>query len=170
MGNIIVQDNRAIIEFERHLKHRRERVWKAITDQEELSRWYLCKVRISGGQGGRIDLWFANTHVYGEIKKWEPPEILEHEWNIDRRDGLPNGERAILRWELSEEGDGTLVRLIHLNLTKTTALGFTEGLEPATSDHILLDRLQAFLNSGSLNIGSEQIYSIREAYRKLGRS
>lgn len=169
-GRITIKEDYASIEFERHLNHSTDRVWKAITDQDQLSRWYLCKVKVNGGPKGRLDLWFAKTHVYGEIVKWEPPRVFEHEWNIEPRDELPDGERTILRWELIEESTGTMLRLSHLNLTKKTALGFTDGIEPATSDHILLDRLQAFLNSGSLTIGSKLINSIREEYRKLGQS
>lgn len=170
MGRIVVKEDLAAIEFERHLKQPLDRVWKAITDQDQLSKWYLCKVHVKGGTGGRIDLWFAKTHVYGEIKIWEPPRVFEHEWNIDPGFGLPEGERTIVRWELLEELNGTMIRLSHFNFTKKTALGFTEGLEPATSDHIILDRLQAFLNSESLIIGQERIYSIREEYRKIGHS
>ncbi len=170
MGRINVEGDFAAIEFERHVKHPRELVWKAITDQEQLSKWYLSRVEVNGGLGGSINLWFANTHVYGKIKKWDPPRVFEHEWNIDPSDNLPDGERTIIRWELIEESEGTMIRLSHINLTKKTALGFTEGLEPATSDHIILDRLQAFLNSESLNIGPELIYSIRVKYKKLGRT
>lgn len=167
MGRIIVQKDLATIKFERHLNHPRERVWKAITDQDQLSKWYLCKVKVIGGAGGRIDLWFAKTHVFGKVRIWEPPSVFEHEWNISPDDRLPVGERTIVRWELIEENTGTLIKLSHSNFTKRTALGFTEGLEPATSDHIILDRLQAFMNSESLNIGPELIQSIRERYKKL---
>lgn len=168
MGHITVEDDFATIEFERHVKHPAQRVCNAITEQDKLSKWYLCKVKIDGGQGGRIDLWFGNTHVYGEIITWEEPRIFEHEWNIDPGEGLSDGERTILRWELIEEGKGTIIKLSHINLTKNTAFGMTEGIEPATSNHIILDRLQAFLNSEPLSIGADQIYSLREAYRKLG--
>lgn len=167
MGRITVKDNIARIEFERHLEHTRVRVWRAITDQEQLSKWYLCSVEISGGPGGKIDLWFGKTHVYGTIKKWEPPAIFEHEWNIDPHAGLPDGERSIVRWELIEDGKGTIIRLSHSNLTKETALGFSEELDPATSNHIILDRLQAFLNSEPIISASERIFLIREGYRKL---
>lgn len=170
MGRIMVEDHFASIEFERHFRHPPERVWEAITSQDQFSGWYLCKVKIKGGSGGRIDLWFARTHVYGKIKRWDPPRVFEHEWNINPQEGLPNGERTTLRWELTEEAEGTMVRLTHFSLTERTALGLTEGLEPATSDHLLLDRLQAFLNSESLNIGPELISLIREGYRKQCQS
>lgn len=170
MGRVSFQDDFATIEFERHVMHPPELVWSAITDQNKLSKWYLSKVVIEEGSGGRIDLWFSRIHVYGKIKRWDPPRVFEHEWNVDPGEGISNQERTIIRWELLEEGEGTLIKLTHINLTKKTALGFTEGLEPATSDHIILDRLQAFLNSESLNIGPELIRSIREEYKKLGGS
>jgi|ACXJ01.1.fsa_nt_gi uncharacterized protein YndB with AHSA1/START domain len=169
MGIITVKEGLVSIEFERHLKHPADRVWKAITNQDELSKWYLSKVNVDGGAGGSIDLWFMKTHVYGKIIKWDPPRVFEHEWNIDPNDELPNGERTIVRWELSEENDGTLVRLSHLNLSKKTAFGLTEGIEPATSDHIILDRLKAFLNSEKLNIGTDWINHLRNEYRKASR-
>lgn len=167
MGRVIVTDGTAKIEFVRYIAHPRDRVWDAITDQEQLAKWYLCKVKVVGGCGGRIDLWFLKDHVYGTILSWEPPSVLEYEWNIDPRDGLPEGERAIVRWELLSNGRGTTVRLSHFNLSRKTALGLSEGLEPMTSNHILLDRLLLFLYSRPLNIGSDQISLLREEYRKL---
>lgn len=170
MGRITLEGKIARIEFERHFNHSQERIWKAITSQEQLSKWYLCKVKIEGGEDGRIDLWFGKTHVYGLIRTWEPPFILEHEWNIDPHPGLLEGERTTLRWELEDDGKGTLVRLSHINLSKNTALGFSDELAPATSDHVQLDRLEAFLNSTPVNVGLDHILSVREAYRKLGWS
>ncbi len=167
MGRVTVTDGTAKIEFVRYLQHSRDRVWGAITDQEQLARWYLCKVKVVGGPGGRIDLWFGKDHVYGTILAWEPPGVLEYEWNIDPRVGLPEGERAIVRWELLENGKGTTVRLSHFNLSRKTALGLSEGLEPMSSNHILLDRLMLFLYSKPLNIGPDLISLIREEYRKL---
>lgn len=170
MGRVTVGDDFARIEFERHFGHPLDSVWKAITDQEQLSRWYLCKVKIIGGPDGRIDLWFGRIHVYGAIRIWEPPRLFEHEWNIDPRTALPKGERTIVRWELEEEDRGTRVRLSHLNFTRETVLGASEELDPATSDHLILQRLRAFLNSEPLNAGMEQILWIREEYRRLCHS
>jgi uncharacterized protein YndB with AHSA1/START domain len=39
-GSLETVDNRPALRFERHLDHAVERVWRAITEPEELRRWY----------------------------------------------------------------------------------------------------------------------------------
>lgn len=170
MGKISVIDNKARIEFERFLPHPPESVWNALTNNERLRSWYLSRTTIEPGMNGKIEFWFGReqTHVTGKITIWSPPFILEHEWNIEPSASLPKGEKSIVRWELTQKKDGTLVRLLHINLTELTAKGGNApNLDPAPAHHLILDRLEAYLDSKPLPDAAVFMQSLVSEYRKL---
>jgi uncharacterized protein YndB with AHSA1/START domain len=141
-GAVVIQGEEATLVFRRRLPHSPEKVWKALTDPVELSTWYMTKASIDGRQGGSIDLQAGPSllHVTGRILTWDPPKIFEHEWKVAPRSELQSGEDAVIRWELSRDGDGTILHLEHRKLHRETALGFAPGT------HAFLDRLKAHLD------------------------
>ena len=46
----------------------------------------------------------------GRILVWDPPNVLEHEWK------QPIVEDGVVRYELTADGDGTLLRFTHRGL------------------------------------------------------
>ena len=148
-GTLTFEGDYATLTFERRLRHRVERVWEAITEPEHLARWYLTKARIEAREGGSIEYLTgpAQVHVTGKILIWEPPRVFEHEWNVEPRKDLPTGEKTIVRWELTHEGDGTVLRFTHRRLTRQTAVVFAGGM------HGFLDRLEDQLDGVPREIG-----------------
>ncbi len=140
-GAVRHEGDRSTLEFRRRLPRPPEAVWRALTDPTELSRWYLAKARVEGRPGGSVELEAGPSqfHVVGRILAWDPPRLFEHEWKVERRPELPEGEDAVIRWELRPDGDGTLLHLTHTRLTRRTAVGFAPGT------HAFLDRLEAQL-------------------------
>ncbi len=140
-GKVVIDGEKATLVFTRRLSHPPEAVWRALTTPSELSSWYMTKATIDGREGGTIDFHSgpSRLHVTGRILAWEPPTILEHEWKVAPRPDLPSGEDAIIRWELSRDGEGTVLHLEHRNLNREVALGFAPGT------HAFLDRLEAGL-------------------------
>lgn len=140
-GRVVVEGERASLVFSRLLVHPPEAVWRALTDPDELSNWYMTKAAIDGREGGSIDFLAgpSRLHVTGRILRWEPPLVFEHEWKVAPRPEVPTGEDAVIRWELRRDGEGTLLNLEHRNLNRMTALGFAPGT------HTFLDRLGAQL-------------------------
>lgn len=146
-GEVQIQGEHATLVFERRLAHPPALVWDAITSPAQLSSWYMAKATIEPRAGGRVEMWtgVAQFHVTGKILSWDPPRVFEHEWHVEPRPELPQGERATIRWDLSAAaGGGTLLRLTHRRLTKGTALGFAPGT------HVLLDRLDAMLGGAKM--------------------
>lgn len=167
-GKIIRENGKASIEFERFLSHPPETIWNAITDKEQLSAWYICKVRIEQGIGGNIEFWFGpNYHVTGLIRVWQPPYVLEHEWNIEPTESLADGVKSTVRWELVKHGEGTLIRLTHRNLSDDVVNGMIPWLDPAPADHLVLDSLDAYLSSIPLPEVQEGMFTLIGEYRKL---
>ena len=93
----------ALARFERRLPHRPEKVWRALTEQGELARWFPANVEGERGKGAPLRFVFRNGEspaLAGEITEWDPPRVLAY---------TMGGET--LRWELSPIPEGCLLVL-----------------------------------------------------------
>jgi len=145
-GQVTYEGGTATLRFERHLRHPPEDVWDALTSSEHLQRWYMTQASIEGKPGGSIVFFSgpAKVHVTGRVLVWDPPRVFEHERNIEPSGWVTTGEQSIIRWELTAEPGGTLLRLTHRRLDPRLAV----QIAPAT--HVLLDRLEAGLDRAPL--------------------
>jgi uncharacterized protein YndB with AHSA1/START domain len=152
----------ATLRFERHYRHRIEHVWEALSSVEGLREWLMCShAVIEGRVGGRIELVSGPTryHSQGIILAWEPPRLLEYEWNVAPVPEMPHGERAIFRFELaSHDGRGTELLVTYRRVTLQTARGFLPGV------HAFLDRLEAQLDGAPLPDWMERFGELRAQY------
>src|SRR5207245_7787310 len=71
---------------------------------------------------------------------------------------LPKGEKSIVRWELTPDGEGTILRITHKRLTRPTAIGFTSGI------HAFLDRLEDELDDVPLVDWRTRVDEVRANY------
>jgi uncharacterized protein YndB with AHSA1/START domain len=146
-GTLVEDGEYATLTFQRVYRHAPEHVWDAIATPEGLREWLMCThAVIEGHVGGRIELVSgpAGYHSTGNILAWEPPRVLEYEWNVGPVPEMPSGEHAIFRYELTPDGDSTHVLVTYRRITKQTARGFLPGL------HTILDRLEAQLDGRAL--------------------
>jgi len=160
LGTVTFDGEYATIAFSRRVGHPPEDVRSAITDPKQLQGWYMTRATIVGGKGGSIDFWSgpAQFHVTGRILSWDPPHLLEHEWKVEPRTGLPSGEDSVVRWELARDGPETLITFTHRRLTGRTALGFAPGV------HGFLDRLAAQLEDEPLPDWGRRVERMRRHY------
>lgn len=161
-GNVSAHGDYATLVFERRLSHPAEIVWEALTEPKELEEWYLTKARIDGRQGGRIDFWSGPTkvHVTGSILVWDPPHVFEHEWIVQPSTGFPKGEKATIRWEIVPDGNTSVLKMTHRNLTPGTAQVFSSGA------HAFLDRLEASLDETSMPDWMIRVRELRPSYQQ----
>ncbi len=159
-GTVTYEGEYATLAFERRLRHPIDEVWEAITNPEHLAQWYMTKARLEGRAGGSIDYvsGISQFHVTGKVMTWDPPRVYEHEWNVEPMKYLPQGERSVVRWELTPDGDGTVLRLTHRHLTRTTATGFVSG------SHAFLDRLEDQLDGKPLTNWVQRVDALRPVY------
>ncbi|MFZ0479988.1 MAG: SRPBCC domain-containing protein [Terriglobales bacterium] len=111
-----------------------ERVFQALTSQDQLFRWW-------NGEGGpcRVKLWEMEARLggkwrclafdpsgqmvvngcsefetFGEIVEFDPPRALAYTW-LANFHSIPS-HRAMVRWELIPQSQGTFVRMTHSGL------------------------------------------------------
>ncbi|HEY7052166.1 MAG TPA: SRPBCC family protein [Mycobacterium sp.] len=143
-GQLTVDGEQAVLNFERRLPFPIEIVWSAITEPSERRQW-MGEMTIDPRVGGQIELVATGPplpperkRMTGRILVWDPPHVLEHEWK------QPIVEDGVVRYELSTDGEGTLLRFTHRGLSVRTATGFRSGT------HAFLDRLEAYLSGADL--------------------
>jgi uncharacterized protein YndB with AHSA1/START domain len=141
-----VHGTHATLAFRRFLPHAPERVWKALTDPDDLRQWFLTEAEVDHRIGGKIDFVTTSSRIHGtgRILAWEPFQLYEYEWNVEPNSLLPDGERTVVRWELTPSKGGTLLSLTHRNLTARTARIYHGGMGS------FLNRLAALLDGTPL--------------------
>ncbi len=111
------------------------RVFKALTDQQELIRWFTdasCPVRLwemNPRLGGRYRYLTEKGTVvvndvnefecHGEILEFDPPRLLVYTWIANWHED--KSLRTIVRWELTSDTYGTHVKVTHSGLAKEEA-------------------------------------------------
>ena len=136
-------DGRYLISFERRLSHPVARVWAALTEPAELIAWW-GDAEVELEEGGRFVVRWLNTDEEGNsatmhatIAKLEPQRLLVLDGDLHGR----------LRWELTPDGEGTLLSFLS-----------TVDLEPEfltkvpAGWHFHLDALARHLGGGETDL------------------
>lgn len=157
-GALEIDGDHATITFRRHLPYPVATVWAALTDPAERAAWFGETV-VDARAGGTIEMVpdeppapVAQKRMTGRILVWDPPHVLEHEW----RQRIT--EDGVVRYELTEDGAGTLLTFTHRGLSTRTAQGFIPGT------HAFFDRLDAHLGDTPLPNWSERYAEVAPAY------
>jgi uncharacterized protein YndB with AHSA1/START domain len=123
------------IVFERTFDAPVEKVWKAITDKNEMKKWYFdmadfkpelgAEFSFEGGKDDRVYVHLC------QITELVPKKILSYSWRYRGYDGI-----SFLHFELFPEGNSTRLKLTH------------EGLEsfPANNPDFASDNFRAGWN------------------------
>ena len=131
-----------VIRFERRLAHPVERVWRALTEPDEIAGW-LALAELDLTDGGRVVLTWQNTDeegntavARGTVSALDAPRLLEFDTDIHGR----------LRWELEPAGDGTA-----LTFTAEAQLPEEYELKVLAGWHMHLDHLEHVLDGGTID-------------------
>jgi uncharacterized protein YndB with AHSA1/START domain len=97
---------RATLRFERELHHSQDRVWRAVTDPQELRAWFPAEVIYEQRAGTPMQFDFGGEHGMdvwpGEVLEFDPPRAFAFLWGEDT-----------LRFELAPAGAGTRLVFTH---------------------------------------------------------
>jgi uncharacterized protein YndB with AHSA1/START domain len=160
-GSLVDDGEFSTLTFERIYQHSPMRIWEAIATPAGLSEWLLCsQAVIEGYVGGQVEMVSgpAQYRSTGKILVWDPPRVLEYEWNVAPVPEMPRGENAIFRYELTPSGGCTHLLVTYRRITKQTARGFLPGL------HAFLDRLEAQLDGRRLPAWTERFVQVQTEY------
>ncbi len=156
-GKLTIEGDKAMLSFERRLPYSVEAVWTAITDPAHRNQW-MGQTTIDAREGGTISMVPTGPPqppkmktMTGRIRVWDPPHVFEHEWN------QRVVEPGVVRYELSPDGDGTLLRFSHRGLSVPNAQGFLPGT------HAYFDRLEAYLAGDALPNWAQRYQEVAES-------
>jgi uncharacterized protein YndB with AHSA1/START domain len=152
MGSIERTADEATVHFERHFPSPVADVWRALTDPAELALW-LSDADIDLRVGGAIQVRFDDGTMNGVITDLEPGQLLAYSWH--------EGEdrESHVRWDISADATGTVLRLTHIKLAPKSASGFGGGW------HHHLDRLDAVVAGNPLEWSWKTFEQLEPLYR-----
>lgn len=131
-GTLETLDDAYALRFERHLSHPVDRVWRAITEPEELRHWYPGVPDWKLEQGATFES--DGLDGTGKILELEPPRVLEYSWGAgDDWDG------DVFRFELTLTEEGCILVFTHRFSDRRTAARDGAGWE------LCFERLDALL-------------------------
>jgi uncharacterized protein YndB with AHSA1/START domain len=134
-ADAILQDRegRAVLRFERTLRHPPERVWSALTEPDELSTWHPTPFELDP-QAHAVN-YLPGGDVPdmpdGELTRYDPPRLLAYGWGEDW-----------LQWELRRVDDGCVLVLTH------TFDDRLKAARDAAGWHLCLQALSSWLERG----------------------
>jgi uncharacterized protein YndB with AHSA1/START domain len=149
-------DGKPAVRFERRYPHPVERVWRAVTEPEELAHWFPSSVEVDLREGGRMSFTFPDADMEptgGTVTELDPPHRFAFLWGDEQ-----------LRIELEPDGEGCLMRFTHVLSTREAAARDGAGW------HVCLDRLETRLSGGAAEApGSGVTGEWRELYEEYRR-
>ena len=149
LGEVLHDDGRFGLRYERRLRHPPTAVWAALTESEALRHWMPADIVGERREGATLTFPFWPAHVErygmppdqatltGRLLTWRPPSVLEYAWDAD-----------LLRFELHPDEAGT-------RLVFTTWLGDADEYPAhgtAAGYHAAFDQLAELLDSGTVRV------------------
>lgn len=174
LGTILRDQDRLGLRFVRHLRHSPERVWRALTDREQLRHWFPTDIVGDRVEDAELEMPFWPAHVeqygleevavtHGRLRAWDPPRVLELSW-----------EHELLRYEVEPDGEGSVLTLT-VWLGDPLAHGPDGSPDEATGTasaaagyHTCLEHLEALLDERDLGpLHQADSEALRAEYRAM---
>ncbi|MFI5525416.1 SRPBCC family protein [Streptomyces platensis] len=148
---------RTALRMERRLAHPPAKVWSAITDPALLGQWFPSEVTVELRPGGAMTFAMpgvSDIAMTGTVTDAEEPRLFAFAWGEDH-----------LRWEITPDGDGSLLVLVHTFGDRFGGASFASGW------HLCLTALSQLLDGDSPHV-ERDTGELHEAYLEqfdLGR-
>lgn len=126
-GHLSSAGDRWQLTFTRRLAHPPEKVWRAITEPEHLTRWFPSDIEGERAAGSKLRFPFREEEgptEDGAMLVFEPPRLMELTWGDE-----------VLRFELASDGDGTTLTFVN------TFDELGKAARDAAGWHVCLDAL-----------------------------
>jgi uncharacterized protein YndB with AHSA1/START domain len=135
MPKVMVSSDQDSVVSEIEIAAPAERIFKALTDPDQLMRWFndaTCPVkfwRMDARLGGGYSYATKKTNViingvdefecHGEILEMDPPRLLVYTWIGNWH--VVKDRKTVVRWELTPTSAGTRVKVTHSGLVDEPA-------------------------------------------------
>ncbi|HTZ62147.1 MAG TPA: SRPBCC domain-containing protein [Thermoplasmata archaeon] len=123
-----------------------ERVFAALTDPRELTKWFVRKARVVPRKGGTYRLTWGPYTMRGRVLEIEPPRHLVLRWIDQFGDGKVFETEAA--FELTKKGKGTVLSLTHRGFRSGKKwVALFGGVQSGWAYYLV--NLKSFLNHGN---------------------
>ncbi|MFZ0546848.1 MAG: SRPBCC family protein [Candidatus Promineifilaceae bacterium] len=93
-----------------------DRVWRAITNPEEVSRWFSDKVTMKPDVGSKINfVWNEFGSADGVVEQFDPPTRFAYRWRatgVSEDEPLTPNNSTLVTFTLTPTAKGTRLELI----------------------------------------------------------
>ncbi|MGW1375458.1 SRPBCC family protein [Streptomyces sp. NPDC002446] len=140
---------RTALRMERRLAHSPAKVWAAISDPAQLGQWFPAEVSVELRPGGAMAFTMpgaGDVAMTGTVTDAEEPRLFAFTWGEDH-----------LRWEITPDGDGSLLTLVHTFGDRFGGASFASGW------HLCLSALSQLLDGESTAVDPDT-GELHEAY------
>ncbi|WP_199547167.1 SRPBCC family protein [Streptomyces sp. N35] len=150
-------DGRNALVMRRRLAHPPAAVWAAVTEPKQLAQWFPSEVSVELKPGGTVGFHFPGEDgpgMTGRVTDADEPHVFAFTWGEDH-----------LRWEITPEGEGSLLTLTHTFGDRFGGASFASGW------HLCLTALGQVLDGVPVDIEPDR-GELHEAYLEqfdLGR-
>jgi uncharacterized protein YndB with AHSA1/START domain len=130
MSESLRTNGHPVLRIERRLRHSPRRVWRAVTEPDELSKWYpFPALAVEPRVGGRIQFDVGPAgKVDAEILEHEPPRVFA--FRVPAGEITPGGREGdnVIQIELrAAPGDGCLLIFTHTFVDLPAAASYAAG-------------------------------------------
>lgn len=115
-GTLVSSGGRSVLRFERSLPHGPEKVWRAITEAQELAGWFPARIEGERKVGAPLRFVDEGGETFGEVLECEEPRLFSFSWGD-----------SVLRFELQAEAAGCLLIFTHTFDERPFAASFATG-------------------------------------------
>jgi uncharacterized protein YndB with AHSA1/START domain len=121
------------LDWDRAYPQSLERVWRAISNAEEISAWMKFPTQMEPRVGGKIHIDFSGEgSLEGIVCSFEPPHLLIYTWGD-----------ALVNWKLEGDAAGTKLHFSHVGVRPELLAGLGAGW------HAFLDQLEDHLTGSA---------------------
>ncbi len=129
------------VKFERRSKRSADRLWRAITDSDELTKWMRYPIKVDLRRGGEFYADFSpEDPIHGVITALDPGKVFAYSWG-----------RSVVEWTVEPDGEGSKYTFIH------------QGLDRFDGDEGLYAGWHGFLDALDLHLDGEAMTKEEDA-------
>lgn len=120
-------DGRPALRIERRFRHSPEKVWRAITEPDQLSQWYPFRVvKADLRPGGAIQFDDGDGGImHADVVAFDPPRIFSFSEHAPT--SMDRESDDLAQFELSPDGDGCLLVFTHIFDDRPAAASYATG-------------------------------------------